>query len=116
MQAFLRQAEPVLVDAFILTRALRGPMFVAELGRMLASINVDWDDRVVRQRVEVLERNRQLEREGSQLRLTDDGREDAQRFLRLLGRLLDEAGVRPTAPPDARLLNESDVRPGPRPR
>ena len=116
MQAYMETAEPVLVDTFILTRALRGPVHVEELGRMLASVDVDWDERVVRARVEQLERTRHLERRGTQLELSEDGRRDAERLLRLWGRLLDEAGVRPTSPPDPRLLNEPEVRSGPAPR
>lgn len=111
-QSYIEEVAPALVDTFILTRALRGPVFVEELGRMLASVNVDWDDRVVRARVEALERSRLLQREGTHLALTGEGRREAEDLLGLWGRMLDEAGVRPTAPPDARLLSEPEVRSG----
>ena len=113
MQAFMDTVEPALIDTFILTRALQGPVYTAELARMLASIDVDWDEDLVRGRLEYLERTRHLQRDGTHYVLTEDGREDGERLLRLWGRILDEAGVRPTAPPDPRLLNEPEVRSGP---
>jgi hypothetical protein len=113
MQTFLDAVEPALVDSFILLRGLRGPVYEEELGRMLAAVNVDWDERLVARQVEGLERTRLLTRRGTHLELTEEGRRDAERVLRLWGRMMDEAGVNPTAPPNPRLLNEPELRSGP---
>jgi hypothetical protein len=110
---FMDLFEPALIETFVLARALRGPVFTEELGRMLAAIDVDWDAGLVRGRMEHLERTRRIERRGTGYELTDEGRQDAERALRLWGRALDEAGVRPTAPPNPRMLQESDLRSGP---
>jgi hypothetical protein len=92
-QRYEQRADPVLIDTFVLLRALRGPTHTEELGRMLAAINVDWDERAVRTQVEELERLRLLEREGTQLRLNDAGRREAQRVLELLDGILDASGL-----------------------
>jgi hypothetical protein len=93
MDDYRRRFDAALVDTFVLARAGRGATFTEELLRMLAAIDVDWDERLVRGRIEVLERARLLEREGTTLRLSDAGRHALTRALERIEDVLDGAGV-----------------------
>jgi hypothetical protein len=94
MPTFIEVLQPAVVDAFILARGRHGPVFADEVERMLGAFEpgLDLVEVPVRDRLEALERNGHLRREGTHYVLTDDGREDVERVLPWLRQVVDKAG------------------------
>jgi repressor of nif and glnA expression len=78
-QAFVEEIRAPLVDAYILANVQRGTTAVDEVERRVREAGIDIRDIQVKDRVQQLEQTGHLRREGNNLRLTDDGREDIEK-------------------------------------